>query len=185
GRLHRQFVVGQAELDFARVGQRFQDVQQLARGDRGGFVVIAHAEIGMRGDLDFEVGGNEGDLVAFLAHEDVRQDGQGMASFDDSRHGRQRFQQCIARGLYELHVHPFRVCSNTCRVWLSSACLARASEILRTACSTVVWSRPPNKSPISGRLFWVSSLARYMATWRGKAILAGRRFEYMSATLIL
>ncbi len=36
-------------------------------------------------------------------------------------------------------------------------------DILRTACSTVVWSRPPNSSPISGRLFWVSSLARYIA----------------------
>ena len=26
---------------------------------------------------------------------------------------------------------------------------------------------------------------QYIATWRGRAILAGRRFEYMSATLIL
>ena len=40
-------------------------------------------------------------------------------------------------------------------------------------------------SPISGRLFCVSSLARYMAIWRGRAMLAGRFLEYMSATLIL
>ena len=58
-------------------------------------------------------------------------------------------------------------------------------DILRTACSTVVWSRPPKSSPISGRLFWVSSLARYMAIWRGRAMLAGRFLLYMSATLIL
>ncbi len=33
--------------------------------------------------------------------------------------------------------------------------------------------------------FCVSSLARYMAIRRGRAILAGRFFEYMSATLML
>ncbi|MNI47828.1 hypothetical protein D3C73_1023650 [compost metagenome] len=138
GRLHRQLVAGQRQAHVAGVRQRFQDVEQLARGNRGGLVVLAHAEIGMSGDLYFQVGRNKGNLVAFLAHQDVRKNGQGMASFDDARHSRQRFQQCIACGLYELHVHPFRVCSNTCRVWLSSACFARASEILRTACSTVV-----------------------------------------------
>ena len=58
-------------------------------------------------------------------------------------------------------------------------------DILRTACSTVVWSRPPKLSPISGRLFCVISLARYIAIWRGRAMLAGRFLLYMSATLIL
>ena len=37
-------------------------------------------------------------------------------------------------------------------------------RICRQACSTVVWSRPPNASPISGRLCSVSSLAMAMAT---------------------
>src|SRR5882762_3627644 len=50
---------------------------------------------------------------------------------------------------------------------------------------TVVWSRPPNSSPISGRLFCVNSLARYIATWRGAAMLVGRRLLYMSEILIL
>ncbi len=54
--------------------------------------------------------------------------------------------------------------------------LLRSPPILRTACSTVVWSRPPNSSPISGRLFCVISLARYIAIWRGRAIEAGRFF---------
>jgi hypothetical protein len=36
-----------------------------------------------------------------------------------------------------------------------------------------------------GRLFCVNSLARYMAIWRGRAMLAGRFLEYMSAILIL
>src|SRR5690606_1543124 len=112
-------------------------------------------------------------------------DGHGMAAFDDAGDSGEGFQQSVARGVDQLHVHPFRVCSSTCDAWLSSACLVRNSEILRTACRTVVWSRPPKRSPISGRLFCVSSLARYMAIWRGRAMLAGRRLEYMSATFIL
>ena len=80
---------------------------------------------------------------------------------------------------------PLRVCSKTCSCWFNSVICWRSAEIFRTACKTVVWSRPPNSSPISGRLFWVSSLAKYMAIWRGRAMLAGRFLLYMSATLIL
>jgi hypothetical protein len=39
--------------------------------------------------------------------------------------------------------------------------------------------------PVFARTFGVNSLARYMAIWRGRAMLAGRFLEYMSATLIL
>ena len=35
------------------------------------------------------------------------------------------------------------------------------------------------------KAFCVSSLARYIAIWRGRAMLAGRFLLYMSATLIL
>ena len=41
---------------------------------------------------------------------------------------------------------------------------SRSSSTLRTACMTVVWSRPPNLRPISGNERVVSCLARYMAT---------------------
>jgi hypothetical protein len=37
-------------------------------------------------------------------------------------------------------------------------------SIFRTACRTVVWSRPPNRRPISGSERSVSALARYIAT---------------------
>src|SRR5215469_7871829 len=47
------------------------------------------------------------------------------------------------------------------------------SSILRTACITVVWSRPPNLRPISGSERGVSCLHRYIATWRGRARAAG------------
>src|SRR5712691_9132645 len=55
--------------------------------------------------------------------------------------------------------------------------------MVRHACSTVVWSRLPKASPISGRLIWVRSLASAMATWRGRARLRLRFLECMSDTL--
>ncbi len=42
--------------------------------------------------------------------------------------------------------------------------LARNSSILRTACITVVWSRPPNLRPISGSERGVNCLHKYIAT---------------------
>ena len=42
------------------------------------------------------------------------------------------------------------------------------------ACSTVVWSRPPNWRPMAGSDSPVSSRARYMATCRGHAMRAVR-----------
>src|ERR1700693_4981264 len=58
-------------------------------------------------------------------------------------------------------------------------------SILRTACRTVVWSRPPKRRPISGSERSVSVLARYMATWRGRTTLAVRREDRRSARLTL
>ena len=46
-------------------------------------------------------------------------------------------------------------------------------------------SRPPKASPMSGRLRCVSSLAKAIATCRGRATLRLRFLEYISATLIL
>ena len=44
------------------------------------------------------------------------------------------------------------------------AIVAGQTSILRTACSTVVWSRPPKRRPISGSERSVKTLARYIAT---------------------
>src|ERR1044072_634870 len=62
---------------------------------------------------------------------------------------------------------------------------ATSASILRTACSTVVWSRPPNRRPISGSERSVSVFARYIATWRGRTTLAVRRDDKRSARLTL
>src|SRR5512134_1431540 len=81
--------------------------------------------------------------------------------------------------------YPLRVCSSTWKSRLRSVSLERSAVIVRHACSTVVWSRLPNASPISGRLISVSSLASAIAIWRGRATLRLRFFACRSATLIL
>ena len=50
-----------------------------------------------------------------------------------------------------------------------------SSSTFFTACITVVWSRPPNFRPISGKERDVSCFARYMATCRGRATERARR----------
>src|SRR5450631_1016171 len=67
----------------------------------------------------------------------------------------------------------------------SAVSLVTSASILRTACRTVVWSRPPNRRPISGKLRSVSVLARYIATWRGRTTLAVRREDKRSERLTL
>src|ERR1700761_716899 len=46
----------------------------------------------------------------------------------------------------------------------SETSLVTNASILRTACRTVVWSRPPKRRPISGSERSVRVLARYIAT---------------------
>ena len=61
----------------------------------------------------------------------------------------------------------------------------RNSSIRLTACMTVVWSRPPNLRPISGNDREVSCLAKYIATWRGRATARARRAECISEIRML
>ena len=64
--------------------------------------------------------------------------------------------------------------------WRFSSSISSASavsvltrfSIFRTACSTVVWSRPPKRRPISGSERSVSVLARYIATCLGRTTFA-------------
>src|SRR6478672_82425 len=48
-----------------------------------------------------------------------------------------------------------------------------SSRILRFACMTVVWSRPPKSWPILGRLRSVISRQRYMAIWLAVEVAEG------------
>src|ERR1039458_6300011 len=88
-----------------------------------------------------------------------------------------------------------RVCSRAA-VLLENyfeSCVLRKSTLPRVAesCSimlstalqawmTVPWSRPPKASPISWSECLVRVRARYIAIWRGMAMLLGRRLLVMS-----
>ena len=50
-------------------------------------------------DLDFQVGRQEFGLTVFAFEQDVGEDGQGMAAFDDTGNGLQRLEQTVAVGL--------------------------------------------------------------------------------------
>jgi len=50
-------------------------------------------------DLDLQVGGGEGDVLAVLAHQDVGEDRQRLPTFDDAADHLQRPEQRIAAGL--------------------------------------------------------------------------------------
>src|ERR1700752_2795711 len=67
----------------------------------------------------------------------------------------------------------------------SETSLVTNASILRTACRTVVWSRPPKRRPISGRERSVRVLARYIATCLGRTTLAVRREDNRSDRLTL
>src|ERR1700756_4243469 len=56
--------------------------------------------------------------------------------------------------------------------------------IFSTAWRTVVWSLPPNARPTSAREACVRWRARYMATWRGKAMAFVRFLARISASLM-
>ncbi|WP_233275590.1 hypothetical protein [Neisseria meningitidis] len=53
--------------------------------------------------MDFQIGCQEFGLTAFSLNQDVGQDGQGMAAFDDAGNGLQRLEQAVAFGLLNQH----------------------------------------------------------------------------------
>ena len=101
--LHLEAVVLRVERDVGAVGQRAQDVLELARGDGEVLVARAFAGFAARRDLDLEVGRHELELVLFSFQQDVRQDRQRVAFFDDAGDRLQRFQQRIAFDLEKFH----------------------------------------------------------------------------------
>src|SRR4029434_1648368 len=83
---------------------------------------------------------------------------------------------------------PAYSCNCRLRISISSAkaiSLPTRPSILRTACRTVVWSRPPKRRPISGSERKVRVFARYMATCRGLTTFAVRRDDSRSERLTL
>ncbi|CAM5569419.1 hypothetical protein SALBM217S_00020 [Streptomyces griseoloalbus] len=56
-------------------------------------------------------------------------------------------------------------------------------RIFRSACITVVWSRPPNSAPIFGSDRSVSSRHRYMAICRAVTSARPREVPHRSSTV--
>ena len=102
---HQQALVFEVERDFGAVRQRAQDVLQLARPHRHRAVAVALGAVGRRGDLDFDVGRQQGQLFALFLEQDVGEDRQRMPFLDDARNRLQRRQQRITVGFNKNHIY--------------------------------------------------------------------------------
>src|SRR5688572_9691460 len=93
------------ERHFRAVGKRTQDIKELARthGDRAPFGCRQHAAA--RGDLDFDVGGEEGKSLAAALHEHVGENGQRVTALDDPAHCRERPEQLVPLCFCKIHFY--------------------------------------------------------------------------------
>ena len=98
-RAHRHLAAGGVDVDLRIVGQRTQQVLQLACADRRRAAVLAR-EFRDRGDLHLEVGCGDVQLAVALLEQDVGENRQRVPAFDDSRHGLQRFEQRVSGYLF-------------------------------------------------------------------------------------
>ena len=104
-RAHRHLVAADVDVEQRVVGQRAQQILQLARGDRRGLPVLAgrllcaviciSRSVAVTYSLPFP-----------LLEQHVGENRQRVASFNDAGHGLQRFQKRVASDLFELHCEP-------------------------------------------------------------------------------
>ena len=102
-RLHGQALVGKGDRHFAGIRQGAQDVEQLAGRDRGGRGLATRTDVSVRGDLHFDVGGQERHLLAVLANENIGQNRQCVPTLDNTTHDLQRTQERVSLGFNQLH----------------------------------------------------------------------------------
>jgi hypothetical protein len=81
----------------ACVRKRAQQVLQLSRGDRGCLRLLSR-ELGVRGDLHFEVRRGDEELPVTVLDQHIRKDGQRVPPFDDARY-RLEWSQHASRGV--------------------------------------------------------------------------------------
>ena len=94
--LHGDLVAGQAQGDAGAVGQGPDDLEQLARRDRG-LAVLGVLDRAARHHFHFQVGARHGQATALDLHQQVGQHGQGLASLDDVDDLLQGFEEGFAR----------------------------------------------------------------------------------------
>ena len=93
-RAHRHAAFLRLDGDLGVLWQGPQDVVELARTHRHRSLRRCR-ELGLRGDLDFEVGREEFHTRARSRNQHVRQDGKGMPPFHDSRDLRERSEKFV------------------------------------------------------------------------------------------
>jgi hypothetical protein len=122
--LEDEFAAGVFEADRLVGRHGAQDVDQLARAQRGGEVAVVAIEGGGGADLDFEVAGGQLDLRTGLAQQHIGEDGQRVAPFDDAGDGLERCQYVGLGRFQNDHVRLFRR-------WLTGA----LSQALSSGCA--------------------------------------------------
>jgi len=96
---HLQTLLFEHQADFT-FRQGAQDVLQLAGCDGHCAIFTFSGTAGVGGDLNFDVGGEQSQLIALFLQQHVRQDRQGVSFFDDARNRLQRRQKLVALGFY-------------------------------------------------------------------------------------
>ena len=99
---HRHPAAGGVDVERRVLGQRAQQVLELARRDRDRLRFLA-GKLRMRGDLHLEVGRRHVEAAVLLLEQHIRKNRQRVPAFDDAGDSLQRFQQRIPGGLLELH----------------------------------------------------------------------------------
>ena len=77
------------------LGQRAQQILQLARADRDGLAFLARQRA-VRGDLHFEIRRRHKQPSVFLLDENIGEYRQRLPALDDARNRLQRLQQCVS-----------------------------------------------------------------------------------------
>nr|GEW26933.1 hypothetical protein [Tanacetum cinerariifolium] len=101
--LYRQALVQQRHRHIAGLGQRAQDVEQLAGGHGGAGHFGAGTDFSVGGDLHFRVGGQEGNAFAVLADEDIGQNRHSVPTLDNTTHDLQWPEKRVSGGFDQLH----------------------------------------------------------------------------------
>jgi hypothetical protein len=94
------------------LGQGAQDVDELARAHGHGARLSRGLDRAAGRDLDLDVGREERKAARAALDQDIGQDGQRVAAFDDSADGRERPQQFVALRFHQDHCCSFFYLTN-------------------------------------------------------------------------
>ena len=99
----REAAVAEIELDLVGGGKSRQDAGELGGADREAGVDACDADGSLGADLDIEVSGGELDVLAVLLDQDVAQNRQRLALFNNAFDDFDGFEQVFADALDVLH----------------------------------------------------------------------------------